>query len=244
MCFRFWCWCDDNLADGHAFGVTKMILDRVIGHDGFAQAVAKVGWLIDLGDAIEIPNFHRHLSQSAKNRALAAERKRSQRTESHTEVTQKSRSSRDNTVTREEKRIDYEYIQRETWSDGPESEWVTLAKEGKSLESIAAKLNLTVEALMMTAREAMMAEETVLQWADSRVANGWRASKGEPLRDNTVAADMRSFARISHKMETKQNNAKDRKPASRNDNTANAGRASAFAGIGRLRPGVSDESPS
>ncbi len=234
MCFRFWSWCDDNLADGHARGVTKTILDRAIGHDGFAQAVINAGWLIDLGDAIQIPNFNRHLSQSAKNRALASERKRNQRAESHGEVTQKSRPDRDGSVTREEKRRDCKYIEREGWTDGPDSEWVTLAKEGKSLESIAAKIQVSVDSLMDTGREALMNQETIDLWAHSRVANQWCASKGKALTSETVRADMHSFAMNAHESKRKQNHAKDRKPTSRNDNTANAGRASAFAKIGKL----------
>lgn len=96
MCFRFWAWCDDNLANGHARNVTSVTLDYAIGHDGFSSALVKVGWLLDRNGSLEVPRFDRHLSQSAKNRALAAERKAQER----------SRSKRDSSVTIEEKRRD------------------------------------------------------------------------------------------------------------------------------------------
>ena len=234
MCFRFWSWCDDNLADGHARGVTKTILDRAIGHDGFAQAVINAGWLIDLGDAIQIPNFNRHLSQSAKNRALASERKRNQRAESHGEVTQKSRSDRDRNVTREEKRREDEERDNASGSNLPESQSHILAREGKSLESLAARIGIQVEKFTDHGKSLLMSEETVRRWADSRVAHDWCCAKGNALNDRNWPADMACFASISHEITRKQNHAKDRKPTSRNDNTANAGRASAFAKIGKL----------
>jgi hypothetical protein len=79
LCFRFWSWCDDNLSNCHAPTVTNVTLDSLIGHTGFASAMQKVGWIEVTDGKVTIPNFERHLSQSAKNRADAAERKRRQR---------------------------------------------------------------------------------------------------------------------------------------------------------------------
>lgn len=106
LCFRFWCWCDDHLTDGHALGVTTVTLDIVIGRPGFAQALIDVGWLQVRNSSLVVPRFDRHLSDSAKNRALAKDRKTNQRRkhDSVTNVPQVSRSQRDKTVTREEKR--------------------------------------------------------------------------------------------------------------------------------------------
>ena len=101
LCFRFWCWCDDQMTDGHAQSVTNVTLDSSFGHAGFATALVKVGWLRVRNGSLEVPNFDRHLSESAKNRALSGMRKAKQRSEM---VPKMSRSERDKSVTREEKR--------------------------------------------------------------------------------------------------------------------------------------------
>ncbi len=107
ICIRFWFWCDDQLSDGHARGVTKVILDAYLGHAGFCDALELVGWLKVRESSLEVPNFDRNLSESAKKRALAKVRKENERTgnaKSHAKVTKMSRSERDKSVTREEKR--------------------------------------------------------------------------------------------------------------------------------------------
>jgi hypothetical protein len=72
---RFWIWGDQQTRDGNAPGVTKTFLDRYLGVTGFADAMREAGWL-DIGNGgISIPNFERHISQSAKQRALTARRK-------------------------------------------------------------------------------------------------------------------------------------------------------------------------
>ena len=97
LCVRFWCWCDDQLHSCHAPRVTNVTLDAVLGHPGFSDALLKVGWLRVRSDSLEIPNFDRHLSESAKKRALSGERKRRERVE------KASRSERDKSVTRLER---------------------------------------------------------------------------------------------------------------------------------------------
>lgn len=97
LCVRFWFWCDDQLVDGHAPRVTNSTLNAIVGHAGFAEAMAEVGWLNGKELTLVVPNFDRHLSQSAKKRALTTERKRTQRA---VDVTPQSRSERDESVTR------------------------------------------------------------------------------------------------------------------------------------------------
>jgi hypothetical protein len=72
LCFRFWCWCDDNLTTGNTFCVTESLLDETFGKQNFASAMVKVGWLKFDGDQMTVPNFDRHLSKGAKSRAEAA----------------------------------------------------------------------------------------------------------------------------------------------------------------------------
>jgi hypothetical protein len=102
LCVRFWSWCDDQMTDGHALRVTNVTLDSAFGHAGFADALVKVGWLRVRNGSLEVPNFDRHLSESAKKRALSGSRKQKQRAK---EVTGMSRSQRDKRVTREEEEI-------------------------------------------------------------------------------------------------------------------------------------------
>jgi len=71
---RFWIWGDQQTRDGNAPGVTKTFLDRYLGVTGFADAMESVGWLLVESGGVNIPKFERHISQSAKSRALTARR--------------------------------------------------------------------------------------------------------------------------------------------------------------------------
>lgn len=84
-CFRFWAWLDDHFAICNASGVTETesvalpgvtaaLIDSLAGGPGFAAAMIEVGWLTSKNGVLEVPNFDRHLSQSAKARGLVAKR--------------------------------------------------------------------------------------------------------------------------------------------------------------------------
>ena len=76
----FWVWCDGNLkGQCPRFFGTVSGLDRIAGRDGFTEAMIEAEWLATDGREFWIPNFDRHLDQSAKTRAFEAERKRRQR---------------------------------------------------------------------------------------------------------------------------------------------------------------------
>jgi hypothetical protein len=78
ICFRFWCWVDDNFTT-NAASVSETSIDALVGRSGFAAAMKKVGWLESDQSGIKIPNFERHLSKGAKTRGQTAKR-----VESHT----------------------------------------------------------------------------------------------------------------------------------------------------------------
>lgn len=92
LCVKFWMWCDDQILDGNARGVTKVTLDFVIGQPGMTDALLKVGWLRDRSGSLEVPHFDRHLSEGAKTRTLTKERVRKAKAKSNgqavTKVTQ------------------------------------------------------------------------------------------------------------------------------------------------------------
>lgn len=91
---RVWIWADQQSLNGHALNVTENDVDRISRHAGVASAMRKVGWLRGENGALSFPKFDRHNGESSKKRALAAERKRKER----------SRSERDDGVTRGEER--------------------------------------------------------------------------------------------------------------------------------------------
>ncbi len=73
--FMVWRWFDQHTTSGNASFVTKVTVDRLSGVTGFADAMARVGWLDIAGDGtISLPNFGRHNGETAKQRGLTAKR--------------------------------------------------------------------------------------------------------------------------------------------------------------------------
>ncbi len=101
---KVWCWFNKQSRDGHVNSVTEKYIDRVTCVTGFAQAMREVGWLICSDDGLSLPKFDRHNGKSAKSRALAADRKRMER----------SRSERDVRVTREEERREEKKVKKKS----------------------------------------------------------------------------------------------------------------------------------
>lgn len=96
-----WCLFDTHSEDGHLTGYTSDALDELIGFSGFAKAMECIGWLRIEPDALLLPNFDEHNGQSAKRRAMDAQRKRNDRAQS---VHEMSAPNADKKRTREEKR--------------------------------------------------------------------------------------------------------------------------------------------
>jgi len=101
-----WSWADSQSRDGHATGVTGKWIDRKLQRDGFAAAMVAVKWLAITSTGISFPNFENHNGSTAKTRALGSNRQQKKRAADSTpdDVTPMSRSERDESVTREEKR--------------------------------------------------------------------------------------------------------------------------------------------
>lgn len=75
-CVVFWVWVDGETDDGAIPHATSEIADRIVGLPGFGEALKRYGWLIEDDAGLMVPNFDRHMGESAKSRALAAERQR------------------------------------------------------------------------------------------------------------------------------------------------------------------------
>jgi hypothetical protein len=73
-CCRVWAWFDANTTDGVTKSVTTALLDRYCGVTGFSKAMVNVGWMVLEDENLYLPNYDRHNSQTAKDRALGAKR--------------------------------------------------------------------------------------------------------------------------------------------------------------------------
>lgn len=103
--FRVWSWFDDHSEIGNAPSVTKMLLDRITGVTGFADAMIDAGWMIEDDGQLLLPNFNRHNGQTAKNRALTAKRVSKTRNKSNADTVTGSNDDVTQTpLPREEKR--------------------------------------------------------------------------------------------------------------------------------------------
>lgn len=71
---RIWSWFDTHTTDGNASCVTYAFLDRLAGVTGFAEQMALVGWLLQNGHDLSLPNFDYHTGETAKKRALGQKR--------------------------------------------------------------------------------------------------------------------------------------------------------------------------
>lgn len=109
---RVWSWFDSNSENGHAPTVTKKLLNRLTGVEGFVESMVVVGWLAEKEDGFYMTNHDRHLGKSAKKRALDAERQR------------KSRTNRDKNVTREEKRREEKELIKDNVAAAPKFNFI------------------------------------------------------------------------------------------------------------------------
>lgn len=71
---RLWGWANRHLSSGNAPSVTDQWIDRYVSAPGFAAAMLAAGWLRSRSGGVEFPNYDRWNSQSAKRRALTAQR--------------------------------------------------------------------------------------------------------------------------------------------------------------------------
>ncbi|WP_372897584.1 hypothetical protein [Stieleria sp.] len=76
---RIWIWADQQTVDGNAGCVTRLLLDRLAGVSGFADAMSDCGWLQEENGELLLPNFERHNGKTAKTRALTRKRVESHR---------------------------------------------------------------------------------------------------------------------------------------------------------------------
>ena len=99
---KVWGWATRNCnADGVTTIAAFAHLNKLAGHDGFAESMVEAGWLRVKDAKITFVNFDRHCSQTAKERALIGRRVNKHR--SNADVTEEKRSQRYKSVTRQDK---------------------------------------------------------------------------------------------------------------------------------------------
>ena len=69
---RFWSYADQHSTDGTIGMVSPATVDAIVGCEGFAEALAKVGWITDGADGVTLPRYSEHNGQTAKSRAQTA----------------------------------------------------------------------------------------------------------------------------------------------------------------------------
>lgn len=94
--FRLWSWADRHTTDGEAEGIGQDWVDRLTRCEGFGAALERAGWLEKKTGGLCFPRFHRHCSDTAKTRALTAQRvKRSRNARSVTQALPEERRGED-----------------------------------------------------------------------------------------------------------------------------------------------------
>lgn len=100
---RVWAWASRNCyADGVTDVRSLRLIREMTRSDTFDEGMIKAGWMSIKGEKVVFANFDRHISQTAKDRALASIRMAKKRAQDS--VTPMLRSERNEFVTR--KRID------------------------------------------------------------------------------------------------------------------------------------------
>jgi len=167
---RVWGWFDQHTENGNAPSVTKKLIDREVGVTGFIDALCAVHWMTDKNGALQVVNFDRHHSKSAKNRALTNVRVKRKR---NADAVSKSLPEK----RREESITTDVVIETPDWID-PDT-WNQFQQHRKEIKA----------PLKPTATKALIAklDKHRLKGADPNealresVANGWRGVFPEKL---------------------------------------------------------------
>jgi hypothetical protein len=164
---RVWSWYNKHTESGHAASVTNVTVDEVAGRDGFAQAMISAGWGEEADGVFTLPKFDRHNGNTAKSRALAAQRQgksRAKRDKSHADTVTKTQP--------EKRREDNIEINQERGSRRP-----------------------TIEQAKAAAASDGIDDEIAVQWWHAREASDWmRTSNGATMPVGSWRSDLKSYS--------------------------------------------------
>jgi hypothetical protein len=179
---RVWGWATDHIVDGHADSVTPDIIDAEARLPGMAESMEKSGWIRFTSKGAIFPKWDRHLSQGAKARELATERKRQER---HAPSVTKTRPEK-----RREESIDDDDEGSSFTDEQMRARIATLTRkpdwlpQGKpwvsepAARKLARKANLTTEMLLAAERVARDGRNTLKNPAGAFLAEVHKALKG------------------------------------------------------------------
>lgn len=221
---RVWCIADAQTDDGILDGYTPELLDSQVGIEGFARAMADVGWLIIMPQSLVVPHFSEHLGRSAKRRLRDAKRARQDRgkddgqgepvTESHASEAGISRTgSGQNPNPPRDNRTTTEQVHSSTCAsnnnsaqpDGPASVVVSqlceLGYDRQAAEAIAKHPNCTTTQVLTAVaiaddNERRGIEIDRLAFIRDGIERGWQLTK-EAVAANSKATERdRELARL------------------------------------------------
>lgn len=119
---RIWAWFNKHTENGHAYGVTHALLDRITGVTGIGEVMMFAGWLEQHDKTLCMPKFDRHTSESSKKRALASERQsRKRHAPSVTKALPEKRREEISTKTAPGARISSKSELPADWQPGPQT---------------------------------------------------------------------------------------------------------------------------
>ena len=229
LCMVLWEWLDDNLSadqieNGNAHvtlgALQPEFLDALVGASGFAAALAAVGWMNVRSGSLVVPNYSRHNGQTAKDRALTAERVAKTRFLGASKCNAR-------TVTNvtppplPEKR-------REEVNTG------SLSRETPTIEAVLASAAL--------AGVPKNVAESFFHGCEARPlspSGAWTSPDGSEMRNWQSALKKYAISWQSNDQQrTQQKHGSSQRPGapsvSRNEGTANAGKSSQYAGVGKV----------
>jgi len=180
--FILWSVADSQTEDGHLSGMSIKMIDRKTGVNGFGNALALSGWLVEDSSGVTLPNFGEHNGATAKKRSSTAKRQadfksKSKGAKNHTTVKDAGKSNApalpvDNApaLPREDKsRVDK--IRKEELPHGvlfakAWSEWGVFRKEIKK------KLTPSTESKQLK-KLGSMTESQAIASIDQSIEKGW-----------------------------------------------------------------------
>lgn len=205
-CCRVWSWFDLNTVDGVTSSVTESLLDRYCGIAGFCKSMIKVGWMSKDFNGLSLPNYDRHNSQTAKNRALTAKRVSKHREK---EISNAECNAVGNAVPlvksldREEKRREEKIKEKTKTISPPEGVdlniWNDFVSHRKSKKS-----PITTTALKGIAKEAEKANISLQAALELCVMRGWtgfnaswlnEGSKSKPTKMQNLWNEIDNFGK-------------------------------------------------
>lgn len=79
MLWRVWAWADAQTMSGTGINTTERRINKMVGRDGFCDAMRQVGWIAGEDRSLSFTNFDEHNGITAKKRALGRNRNQTYR---------------------------------------------------------------------------------------------------------------------------------------------------------------------